>query len=326
MLKRIFVLVLLINPGFLTAQTVTGSWYGRADVSHNATANNYLTELILKQKGNEVEGIFGYYFKDSYESFFIRGKYNPTTRVVEINDLSILFYGADTRDGIECPMHFSGILMVSRVSSSLTGSFYTDKKYRYTCPELTVNFILDKEADQDSIISIGATAQRQFWKPIRADYIVSRPVERVDDNKPAAPQVLFDSTELVINRKRSEELLKEYNSRKNVFSKEIEIAADSIRLSFYDNGDIDGDTISVFLNNQPIVIGQGLTARALNVYIALDTTKEVNEISMFADNLGKFPPNTALMVIYDGTKRHEVYLSSSLTQNAAIRIVRPKKK
>lgn len=73
MLKRLIALILIILPGILEAQTVTGSWYGRADVSHDTRADNYLTELILKQKGNEVEGIFGYYFKDSYESFFIRG-------------------------------------------------------------------------------------------------------------------------------------------------------------------------------------------------------------------------------------------------------------
>jgi hypothetical protein len=43
---------------------------------------------------------------------------------------------------------------------------------------------------------------------------------------------------------------------------------------------------------------------------------------MFAENLGKFPPNTALMIFFDGEKRHEVYLSSSLTQNATVRIRR----
>lgn len=324
MIKNTLVLVFLLVAVVTYGQSVTGSWYGRADVSHSNISDNYLTELILKQKGNEVEGIFGYYFKNSYESFFIRGKYNPTTRVVEINNLSILFYGADTREGFECPMNFSGVMMVSKLSSSLTGSFYTDKKYRYTCPELTVSFALDKEADQDSIINMGATAQRQFWKPIRADYIVTQQVPQ-QEATPSPPSILKDSAELVINTKKSEELVKAFNARKNIVSKEIAIESDSVRLSFYDNGDIDGDTISVFLNNRPIIAGQGLTARALNVYIALDSTKEVNEIAMFADNLGKFPPNTALMVIYDGIKRHEIYLSSSLSQNATIRLIRKKK-
>ena len=60
------------------------------------------------------------------------------------------------------------------------------------------------------------------------------------------------------------------------------------------------------------------------MYIKLDSTKDVNEVTMFAENLGKYPPNTALMVVYDGEKRHEIYLSSSLTQNASVRVRRKK--
>jgi len=53
---------------------------------------------------------------------------------------------------------------------------------------------------------------------------------------------------------------------------------------------------------------------------------DVNEISMFADNLGRIPPNTALMIVSDGINRYELYLSSSLTQNGAVRLKRKKKK
>ena len=97
-----------------------------------------------------------------------------------------------------------------------------------------------------------------------------------------------------------------------------------MRLSFYDNGDIDGDSISVFLNKIPILSKQELTSRALNIYLALDSTKPYNEISMLAENLGKYPPNTALMVVTDGINRYEVYLSSSLTQTASVRLKRKK--
>jgi hypothetical protein len=41
---------------------------------------------------------------------------------------------------------------------------------------------------------------------------------------------------------------------------------------------------------------------------------------MFAENLGKYPPNTALMVISDGDKRYETFLSSDFKGNATIRL------
>lgn len=306
------------------SQSATGSWYGRADVNLASNNSNYLTELILKQKGNEVEGIFGYYFKDAYESFFIRGKYNPRTRVVEIKNIPILFYGAETRDGIECPMHFTGILMVSKLTSTLKGSFHTDNKYRYTCPELTVLYTIDRDADEDSILNRGVVEERVFWKPIRADYIVTnRPVrDSAMKTVSRVPEVRTDSSLVRLPARREQNLLKEFTSRKNLYSKDIEINSDSVRISFYDNGEIDGDTISVFLNGKPVVAGQELTSRAFSVYLALDPSKEINEVSMFAENVGKYPPNTALMVLTDGINRHEVYLSSSLTQNATIRLIR----
>src|SRR3990170_7840651 len=112
--RILFLVSAFIVSQFSFSQTITGSWYGKADVMIQGTHSNYLTELILKQKGNEVEGIFGYYFKDSYQSFFIRGTYNPKTRAIIINKIPIIFHGSANRDGFECPMDFQAILMVSK--------------------------------------------------------------------------------------------------------------------------------------------------------------------------------------------------------------------
>ena len=82
--------------------------------------------------------------------------------------------------------------------------------------------------------------------------------------------------------------------------KEIEVESDSLKIDFYDNGEIDGDSISVFFNNQLLAFHQILSTRAVHFDIVLDSTKNINEMTMFADNLGSIPPNTALMVIDDG--------------------------
>ena len=54
--------------------------------------------------------------------------------------------------------------------------------------------------------------------------------------------------------------------------------------------------------------------------MGLDSTTVYNEISMFAENLGLIPPNTALMMITDGKNTYNIRLSSSLEKNATIRI------
>ena len=96
-------------------------------------------------------------------------------------------------------------------------------------------------------------------------------------------------------------------------------------LSLYDNGEIDGDSISVFFNGQLMAANLKLSTRSIQLNLKLDSTREYNEISMFANNLGSIPPNTALMMVYDGKKRYEIRLSSSLEKNAAIRIRKSRK-
>ena len=79
------------------------------------------------------------------------------------------------------------------------------------------------------------------------------------------------------------------------------------------------------LNDQLMGANLKLSTRSIHLNIKLDSTKEFNTLSMFANNLGSIPPNTALMMIYDGVKRHEIRLSSSLDKNVAVRIKRKKK-
>jgi hypothetical protein len=329
MVRTILLLLLTVTSQIVCAQSVTGSWYGRADVMARGVSNNYLTELILKQKGNEVEGIFGYYFKDSYQSFFVRGTYNINTREVSIKNLPVLFHkSTSTRDGIECPMSFFGTLMVSQVSSNLRGSFYTDDRYKYTCPELRVNFAMDKaESNQDSILSNAITGKK-MWKPQEEDFVITK----ATNNK--ATTITADVTAANTDKavpdeivpEAEKELIARFDKRKTVYNMDLEVESDSVRVSFYDNGDVDGDSISVFLNRKPLLVRQELSARALNIYLTLDSNKAVNELSMFAENLGKYPPNTALMLVTDGINRYEVYLSSSFTQNASIRLKRKRSK
>ena len=322
--------ILLLFSTFILAhvsfcQTMTGSWYGKADVMIQGSHNNYLTELILKQKGNEVEGIFGYYFKDSYQSFFIRGTYNPKTRAISLNRVPVIFYASANRDGVECPMDFHGTLMVSKAKNTVKGSFYSDAKYKYTCPELRVNFLLDIKEDEDSVLKSSVTGKK-IWQPQKEDFVVSAQRNeqvKLDVSDVAPGNIANIPPPIAVDIEK--QLVDKFTERKNIYSRDIEIESDSIRLSFYDNGDIDGDSISVFLNKKPVLANQRLSSRSLNVFVALDTLLDINEISMFADNLGRIPPNTALMIVSDGINRYELYLSSSLTQNGAVRLKRKKK-
>ena len=351
MQRLLHIFLLIAAPYLLPAQVVTGSWYGHADVEMAGIHNNYLTELVIKQKGTKVEGIFGYYFRDKYQSFFIHGRYNPKTREVIILNIPVIYFNSNsTVNSIDCNTNFRGILMNSKLGSSVKGTFYHDDKYKYTCPDIKVSYTLDKDDNQHDSLSTMVASSAHVWKPQADDFVVDVAVKAppaaavAPDLVPAkdstvsmalatsstakavvTPQpgtITAPPANPVMNDTKW--IAESFTRRKAVLNRELEVESDSVRLSFYDNGDIDGDSISVFVNSQIVLTHQELAAKAFNVYLHLDSTRDVNEISMFAENLGRIPPNTALMVLTDGKNRYEVFMSSSLTENATIRLRKKK--
>ncbi|HRN57899.1 MAG TPA: hypothetical protein PLL71_15680, partial [Agriterribacter sp.] len=114
-----------------------------------------------------------------------------------------------------------------------------------------------------------------------------------------------------------------YAKRTKNILKTIDIpAGEEFKVDFYDNGEIDGDTISVFYNNKLLLSRQRLTDKPLSLKLKFDTTREENELVMYADNMGAIPPNTALMVVTVAGKRHEVYITSTEKSSGTIRFRR----
>ena len=103
--------------------------------------------------------------------------------------------------------------------------------------------------------------------------------------------------------------------------KEIKVDTGKIRLDFYDNAQIDGDIISVLLNNQPLASNQKLTAKPITLEIKVDLNNQEQEVTMVAENLGDIPPNTALLIITAGDKRYQLYLTSTEKKNAQVRFI-----
>src|ERR1700742_2032708 len=121
----LYISVLSLLSGGLSAQTVSGSWYGHADVDMSGIHNNYLTELVIKQKGTRVEGIFGYYFRDKYQSFFVHGRYDPATHEITILNIPVIFYGSvSTINSIDCITNFRGVVIHAKAGSTVKGTFY----------------------------------------------------------------------------------------------------------------------------------------------------------------------------------------------------------
>ena len=105
---------------------------------------------------------------------------------------------------------------------------------------------------------------------------------------------------------------------------EIFFNSDSLLLSFYDNGTIDGDTISMVLNGKIIAEKIKLTTNAFRITIPASVIKSGDSLLlvMHAESLGLIPPNTGLLIIQDGSTRHEIRFEGDLQRSSAIMLRR----
>jgi hypothetical protein len=106
--------------------------------------------------------------------------------------------------------------------------------------------------------------------------------------------------------------------RDNNLMKTLQLSEKEVRIDYYDNGQIDNDSITVYHNNQLVINHQRLSYSPLTIKIHMDKDHPLHEIITVADNLGDIPPNTALMVITAGKKRYEVAITSDEKTNAKV--------
>ena len=107
-------------------------------------------------------------------------------------------------------------------------------------------------------------------------------------------------------------------TRTNPVIKKIELPACEITIDLYDNGQVDGDTVSIYHNNKMVVSHARLSQKPITFQVSINPEQPHHELVMVAENLGSIPPNTSLMILTAGTKRYEVFISSTEQKNAKI--------
>jgi hypothetical protein len=114
-------------------------------------------------------------------------------------------------------------------------------------------------------------------------------------------------------------------SRENELVKTYTVHDDEITIRLYDNGEIDNDTISVYLDGKALVTNQRLSTVPISLTIKMSEDNPEHTIVMVAENLGRIPPNTALMIVQDGDNRYSASITSTEQKNAMVRFRYQKK-
>ena len=317
---------------------ITGVWKGKI--------NKQKAEVKIIQNGDNLTGT-SYYYESAvnYRRYSIKGYFDANTNEAVWWDDELLEEKTGrpstpgkvpllSRADFNCPGGAKMVLdgKASKVDdeNQKAGAVDLDKTTQSSFPD-EWDFVIENYTkgtnDPEIIDSIAALAS---IKPA-----MEEPVQTVSEEKTVSPINPLGGTpaEPPVQKAPSVsppvgETLKtltieeKFITRKKVFNTEIPVSGDSIELRFYDNAQIDGDSISLFLNEKLIFEHIRLTEKAYTVKLPVSALNSSNELIMVAENLGSIPPNTSYMVALVEEKRYEARLESTEGSSAMIRLIR----
>jgi hypothetical protein len=111
---------------------------------------------------------------------------------------------------------------------------------------------------------------------------------------------------------------KALTSRTSVLLNTYHITSPDILIELFDNGEIDGDRVTVYHNNAIIVNNQTLGTKPITLNVHADATNREHEFVLVAENLGSIPPNSALMQITAGKQSYKLPVKTDMKTNARI--------
>lgn len=130
---------------------------------------------------------------------------------------------------------------------------------------------------------------------------------------PRKPQDKKDTTEV-----KDEKLNRAVSVQKLI---EIDDAEkDSIKIMLVDNGQIDGDIVSVYMNDSVLLGNQHLTAKSHVLWVSVSKDMPSCRIAMIAESQGSIPPCTARMTIITKKKFYDVDLSSDAKSSGTVQL------
>ncbi len=344
-----FVLGLFLSTQ-LPAQNFTGQWKGEftdkstSFVGWGGDHCDYVLELDCK--GKNVTGYSYTYFNEGGKRFYtickLKGILNKAEKYVEVTEVE--------RTKTNVPNNIRNCFQVHRLTYSkqgdaqvLEGTWSPAPNQEGDCGYGTTS-LSRRVLQKNPLVFNNATAK--VTRPVTK--VPEKRIETVKNRTNINPEIksqprttvptlpLAKNNPVIIDeglKKQSPPIIEKtdiqpklntdntYEKRNNTLLKTIEIENQTFRVDLYDNGDIDGDSISLFFNGRLLLQHKRLSDKAITLTLKADERKDINELIMYAENLGEIPPNTALMVVTDGDNRYEVRISSDLQKSGAIRFV-----
>jgi hypothetical protein len=154
-------------------------------------------------------------------------------------------------------------------------------------------------------------------KSVKDKTVKVKPVKEKEVTE-AKEEVIVNTEPLKPSETKPKQPAAEINGRIIETIQRVNYTSDSLVITLYDNGEVDGDTVSVLMNGNVIMPMIGLSTKPVRKTIYTKDITDSIQIVMYAENLGSLPPNTGLLIVNDGKDRYEIRFTGDLKKNSAI--------
>lgn len=109
------------------------------------------------------------------------------------------------------------------------------------------------------------------------------------------------------------------DNRQQVIQKTILVHDPVITAKVWDDGVADGDIVTLFLNKECVL--DSFMINKVKKEVVLHLKEGDNYLVLHAENLGKIPPNTAAIEVYEGKRKRDISMSSDLNKSGVVKII-----
>lgn len=336
----------------LQAQDISGIWRGHFVQGGGRMAEifgyeeKYKFEVQIIQNNKQLSGVtYSYLTTVFYGKANLVGSFNPSTKKVLLEENKLLEVKSQSGGGaclMTCFLQYNKVNGVEYLEGN-----YSSVSARDTSRCGSGRVYLRKVENSDFykepfIVELEKARERRQNPPVvRNNPPATRPAPPVQANPEDTPAAKAETPERVKDAGPpvAHKIIpvpkdtvaspppppapavpkpKDLVTRANEVVQTINAEAGDITISIYDNGTIDNDTVSVYVNNKLVISRERLTDQPITFTVSLDKTNAVQEVVLVAENLGDIPPNTSLMVVKAGGQTHEVRITSTETKNAVV--------
>lgn len=317
---------------FVQAQNLTGIWKGYFYSGYGLHKSKYQYEVqILQKPNNALSGVtYSYRTTVFYAKAAFSGIYmNKTQNLILKEDslLEVKMLPASQVCAMTCYLQYfknGNTETLEGEFSSITTADKSDCGAGYVYLERALesdfhkeDFLVKKKPAPKSNISSSQKQSAAKATPSTKQLSNLSPQKKTDSvSKTISPKLILKDSS--VKKIKVPQLLAE---RENKLVNTLHVSSPNITIALYDNGEIDGDTITVYHNNELLAYKKGLSKEPVLFHITATPENAYHEFVMVANNLGRIPPNTALMVITAGTKRYELFLSANEQKNAKVVVI-----